>query len=129
MVVNGKGSMDTSLAVRARGITKCFGEVVALDGIDLDVAPGQIHGLAGPNGAGKTTLLGLLLGLAVPDSGRLEILGTPIGRTPAAPDGVAGFVDGPGLYPSLTARKNLSALASLRGYDAGRTVCVDDALE
>jgi ABC-2 type transport system ATP-binding protein len=119
--------MDTLLAVRARGITKCFGEVVALDGIDLDIAQGQIHGLVGPNGAGKTTLLGLLLGLAVADSGDLRILGTPVGRALAAPDGVAGFVDGPGLYPSLTARQNLAALAALHGRDA-RTTGIDDAL-
>jgi ABC-2 type transport system ATP-binding protein len=119
--------MDSLLAVRARGITKCFGDVVALDGIDLDVAQGRIHGLVGPNGAGKTTLLGLLLGLAVADSGRLEILGTPVGRTYAAPDGVAGFVDGPGLYPSLTARQNLAALAALRGGDA-RTAGIDDVI-
>lgn len=119
--------MDSLLAIRARGITKCFGDVVALDGIDLDVAQGQIHGLVGPNGAGKTTLLGLLLGLAVADGGRLEILGTPVGRTFAAPDGVAGFVDGPGLYPSLTARQNLAALAALRGQDA-RTAGIDDVL-
>ena len=120
--------MDTRLAVRARGITKCFGEVVALDGIDLDVPQGQIHGLVGPNGAGKTTLLGLLLGLAVADGGRLEILGTPVGRALAAPDGVAGFVDGPGLYPSLTARQNLAALVALRGRDR-RTSVIDDALD
>ncbi|MEV6608506.1 ABC transporter ATP-binding protein [Kutzneria sp. NPDC051319] len=119
--------MDTSLAVRARGITKCFGDVVALDGMDLDVAQGQIHGLVGPNGAGKTTLLGLLLSLAVADEGSLEILGAPVGRALTAPDGVAGFVDGPGLYPSLTARKNLAALATLRGRDA-RTAGIDDVL-
>ncbi|MFE4965597.1 ABC transporter ATP-binding protein [Streptomyces sp. NPDC056660] len=112
--------MDTLHAVRARGISKCFGDVVALDGVDLDVTQGQIHGLVGPNGAGKTTLLGLLLGLAVADGGRLEILGTPVERTLAAPDGVAGFVDAPGLYPSLTARQNLAALAALRGLDTGR---------
>jgi ABC-2 type transport system ATP-binding protein len=47
--------MDTLPAIRARGVTKCFGDVVALDGIDLDVAQGRIHGLVGPNGAGKTT--------------------------------------------------------------------------
>ncbi|MFG2053123.1 ABC transporter ATP-binding protein [Micromonospora sp. NPDC048930] len=120
--------MAALLAIRARGITKCFGDVVALDGIDLDVAQGQIHGLVGPNGAGKTTLLGLLLGLAVADGGRLEILGTPVGRALAAPDGVAGFVDGPGLYPSLTARQNLTALAALRGQDAC-TVGIDDVLD
>jgi ABC-2 type transport system ATP-binding protein len=120
--------MGTPLAVRARGTTKCFGDVVALDCIDLDVAQGQIHGLVGPNGAGKTTLLGLLLGLAVADDGHLEILGTPVGRALAAPDGVAGFVDGPGLYPSLTARQNLAALAALRSRGA-RTAGIDDVLD
>jgi ABC-2 type transport system ATP-binding protein len=120
--------MDTSLAVRARGITRYFGDVVALDGIDLDVAQGQIHGLVGPNGAGKTTLLGLLLGLAVADGGTLEILGTPISRALAAPEAVAGFVDAPGLYPSLTARQNLAALAALRGRDT-RTAGIDDVLD
>ncbi|MFJ6837798.1 ABC transporter ATP-binding protein [Streptomyces sp. NPDC091209] len=120
--------MDRPLAVRARGITKCFGDTVALDGVDLDVARGQIHGLVGPNGAGKTTLLGLLLGLAVADEGRLEILGTPLRRALAAPDGVAGFVDGPGLYPSLTARQNLAALAALRGQGA-RAAGVGDVLD
>jgi ABC-2 type transport system ATP-binding protein len=122
-----EGAMDTLLAIRARGVVKCFGDVVALDGIDLDVAQGQIHGLVGPNGAGKTTLLGLLLGLAVADRGNLEILGTPVRRALAAPDGVAGFVDGPGLYPSLTARQNLAALAALRGGGA-RTAGIDDVL-
>jgi ABC-2 type transport system ATP-binding protein len=117
--------MDVSLAVRARGITKCFGDVVALDGIDLDVAPGRIHGVVGPNGAGKTTLLGLLLGLAVADSGSLEVLGTPVSRALATPDGVAGFVDNPGLYPSLTARRNLAALSALRG---GGTADIDVVL-
>jgi ABC-2 type transport system ATP-binding protein len=106
---------DEPLAVRARGLRKFFGEVVALDGVDLNIAAGQVHGLVGPNGAGKTTLLGLLLGLAEADGGELEILGTPVRRTLAAPDGVAGFVDGPGLYPALTAWQNLAALARLRG--------------
>ncbi|MEU0256719.1 ABC transporter ATP-binding protein [Streptomyces sp. NPDC006184] len=120
--------MDSQLAIRARGITKYYGDVVALDGVDLDVTQGQIHGLVGPNGAGKTTLLGLLLGLAVADSGRLEVLGTPVGRAFEAPGGVAGFVDGPGLYPSLTARQNLAALTALRG-DGRRSAGIDDALE
>ncbi|MFI0730719.1 ABC transporter ATP-binding protein [Streptomyces sp. NPDC021225] len=119
--------MEELRAIRARGITKSFGNVVALDGIDLDVTQGQIHGLVGPNGAGKTTLLGLLLGLAVADGGRLEVLGTPVERALDAPDGVAGFVDGPALYPSLTPRQNLAALAALRGHDA-RTAGIDDVL-
>jgi ABC-2 type transport system ATP-binding protein len=121
-----QSSAGPSPAVRARGIGKSFGEVVALDGVDLEVAEGEVHGLVGPNGAGKTTLLGLLLGLAVADGGDLEILGSPMRRTLALPDGVAGFVDGPGLYPSLTARQNLAALARLRGSGADR---IDDALD
>ncbi|MGW5722438.1 ABC transporter ATP-binding protein [Amycolatopsis sp. NPDC003865] len=116
--------MDAPLAVRARGITKCFGDVVALDGVDFDVAPGHIHGLVGPNGAGKTTLLGLLLSLAVADEGSLEIFGAPAGKNLG---GVAGFVDGPGLYPSLTARQNLAALLGLYGRDR-KTPEIDDVL-
>ena len=114
--------------VRARQLTKFFGDVVALDGVDLDVAPGQIHGIVGPNGAGKTTLLGILLGLAFADKGSLEIMGAPVGRGRAVPDGVTGFVDGPGLYPALTARGNLAALAGLRGPGAP-TAGIDDVLE
>ncbi|RPE28578.1 ABC transporter ATP-binding protein [Kitasatospora cineracea] len=120
--------MDTLLAVRARGVTKRFGDVIALDGVDLEVAQGRIHGLVGPNGAGKTTLLGLLLGLAAADGGSLEILRTPVGRAQAAPEGVAGFVDGPGLYPALTARQNLAALAALRGRDR-RGAGIDEVLD
>src|SRR5262245_30328596 len=117
--------MNETPTVRARGVSKFFGDVVALDGVDLDIAEGRVHGLVGPNGAGKTTLLGLLLGLAHADGGDLEILGSPVRRSLALPDGVAGFVDGPGLYPSLTARQNLAALARLRG---GGSDGIGDAL-
>jgi ABC-2 type transport system ATP-binding protein len=120
--------MDTAVAVQGRGITKAFGDVVALDHVDVSVARGQIHGLVGPNGAGKTTLLGLLLGLAVADEGSLELFGEPVGRALAAPDGVSGFVDGPGLYPTLTAKQNLATLAALRPEDAV-PAGVDEALE
>jgi ABC-2 type transport system ATP-binding protein len=100
--------------------------VIALDGVDLAIAEGEVHGVVGPNGAGKTTLLGLLLGLARADGGDLEILGSPMRRTAALPDRVAGWVDGPGLYPSLTARQNLAALARLRGDGSDG---IGDALE
>ncbi|MDQ2852260.1 MAG: ABC transporter ATP-binding protein [Actinomycetota bacterium] len=119
--------MGMTCAVRARGITKTFSDVVALDGVDLDIPAGQVHGLVGPNGAGKTTLLGLLLGLSVADKGSLDILGRPVTTVLGVPDGVAGFVDGPGLYPSLTARQNLSALARLRGRSDNEEI--EQALE
>ena len=121
--------MGSSLAVRSRGTTKYFGDVVALDGVDLDIPRGEVHGLVGPNGAGKTTFLGLLLGLSVADRGGLEILGAPVDRVLGVPEGVSGFVDGPGLYPTLTARQNLVALARLRGHGGEGGADVDHALE
>lgn len=121
--------MSPRIAVRARSLTKIFGDVIALDGVDLDVPAGQIHGLVGPNGAGKTTLLGLLLGLSTADKGDLEILGASAGQMLSVAEGVAGFVDGPGLYPGLTARQNLSALASLRGSDSAGRADIEDLLD
>ena len=123
---SGDHQMERTAAVRGRGLTKSFGEVIALDHVDLDVLEGQVHGLIGPNGAGKSTLLGLLLGLAVADRGALEVLGARVSRRLALPKGIAGFVDGPGLYPSLTPRQNLVALARLGGGASGD---VERALE
>ena len=104
--------------------------VVGLGTFRLDVAldlGASVVAVVGPNGAGKTTLLGLLLGLSAADEGRLEILGAPVGRAFAAPEGVSGFVDGPGLYPTLTARRNLAALAGLRPRGA-RAAGIDEVL-
>ncbi len=114
--------MDWSPVARARGMTKTFGNVIALDSVDFDVDVGQVIGVVGPNGAGKTTLLGLLLGLSTADSGSLDILGARMGRGVTVPDSVSGFLDGPGLYPALTARQNLAALAALRRPDRSRNV-------
>lgn len=111
-------------AIRIRAITKHFDDVIALDGVDLDVPTGQIHGLVGPNGAGKTTLLGMLLGLTAPTSGEGEVLDQRLGRTRVVPTGVAGFLDGPGLYPTLTARQNLTSSLTLAGRRAE-----DDAVD
>ena len=116
-------------AIRARGLTKAFGHVVALDGVDLDVPTGRIHGLVGPNGAGKTTLLGLFLGLTKADGGALELLGERIGGPLSLRGSVSGFVDGPGLYPTLTARQNLKALDYLRHAGGRRSVTAEELLE
>ncbi|OIJ27441.1 ABC transporter ATP-binding protein [Nocardioides luteus] len=120
--------MSARAAVHARSLTKIFGDVIALEDVDLDVPAGQIHGLVGPNGAGKTTLLGLLLGLSVADKGTLEILGVPSGDVLSVAHGVAGFVDSPGSYPGLTARQNLTSLASLRG-EVRASGDIDDLLD
>jgi ABC-2 type transport system ATP-binding protein len=63
------------IAVRCRGLVKRYGEVVAVDGLDLEVRRGECFGLLGPNGAGKTTTLEILEGLTVPDAGEVEVLG------------------------------------------------------
>jgi ABC-2 type transport system ATP-binding protein len=62
-------------AIRAVGLTKRYDEATAVDGLDLDIAAGEVFGLLGPNGAGKTTTILMLLGLTEPTSGSMEILG------------------------------------------------------
>jgi len=103
-------------ALEAVGLFKRYGERRAVQGVDLVVEAGQIHGLLGPNGAGKTTLMRMLLGLARPDAGVVRLLGQAAG-TPSRPlpEGVAGFVDTPCFYPYLSGRRNLSLLARLDG--------------
>jgi ABC-2 type transport system ATP-binding protein len=96
-------------------VVKHFGATRALDGFDLVVEDGQLHGLLGPNGAGKTTLLRLLLGLLRPDAGDIELLGQRQGAQGAALDRVAGFVEEPAFYPYLTAADNLELLIRLDG--------------
>jgi iron complex transport system ATP-binding protein len=71
--------MQTKSIVRARSISKSFGDIIALNGIDLDVPEGQIHGLVGPNGAGKTTLLQVAATLLYPTEGTVEVLGERLG--------------------------------------------------
>ena len=114
------------VAVRVSGVRKSFGQTVALDGVDLVVRKGSVHGLLGPNGAGKSTLLRILLGLAAPDSGSVAVLGGDplLGGTRL--DRVAGFVDAPRFHPYLSVARTLAMLAVLDGGDAsGR---VDPAL-
>ena len=62
-------------AIRAVGLTKRYGDTLALDGLDLEVSEGEVYGYLGPNGAGKTTTIRLLLGLHRPSGGRAELFG------------------------------------------------------
>lgn len=118
-------------ALRARGLSKRFDAIVAVDGVDLTLAPGEVRGLLGPNGAGKTTLLRMLLGLIEPDGGSAELLGHSLAelRTRAL-QGVGGFVEDPSFYPYLSARQNLGLLARLDGSrGTAASSAIDAALE
>jgi len=109
--------VNDSLPVSARGLVKVYGELVAVDHVDLTVEKGDVFGYLGPNGAGKTTSLRMLLGLIRPTEGSIRLFGRdPHVVGAKALDGVAGFVEGPTFYPYLTARRNLRLLAA---YDDG----------
>jgi ABC-2 type transport system ATP-binding protein len=105
--------------VAARGLVKRYGDIVAVDHVDLTVERGDVFGYLGPNGAGKTTSLRMLLGLIRPTEGSAQLFGRdPLQVGARALDGVAGFVEGPRFYPYLSGRKNLRLLADLDGGTA-----------
>jgi ABC-2 type transport system ATP-binding protein len=113
--------------VKARGLVKRYGEVLAVDHIDLNVQAGDVYGFLGPNGAGKTTTLRMALGLITPTEGTVELFGRdPLRRGAEALEGVAGFVEAPRFYPYLSGRKNLELLAALDGD--GASARIDEAL-
>jgi ABC-2 type transport system ATP-binding protein len=119
--------MPVDAALDVRGLQKTFGDVRAIDGLDLMVATGQVHGLVGPNGAGKTTLLRILFALVAPDDGVVTILGqTSDDADESSIDGVGGFVEEPRFYPYLTARRNIELMADL---DGGGHANIDEVLE
>jgi ABC-2 type transport system ATP-binding protein len=103
--------------VTASGLVKRYGEIVAVDHVDLTVEPGDVFGYLGPNGAGKTTSLRMMLGLIRPSEGSVRLFGRdPLAEGAKALAGVAGFVEEPRFYPYLSGRKNLRLLAD---YDDG----------
>lgn len=100
-----------TLAIDLRGLHKSFGAVHAVDGIDLAVTPGEVVAFLGPNGAGKTTTIDLLLGLAEPDAGSVQVLGLDPGR--AIADGrVSAVMQTGGLLKDLTVAETVELTAS-----------------
>jgi ABC-2 type transport system ATP-binding protein len=103
-------------AIRAEGLTKRYGETLALDALDLRVEPGEVYGYLGPNGAGKTTTIRLLLGLHRPSAGRAELFGVDAWREPVAAHRRVAYVAGePLLWPELTSAETLAFIARLHG--------------
>jgi ABC-2 type transport system ATP-binding protein len=123
------GQAATSPAVEAIGLRKRFGEIHAVDGIDLALAPGRIYGLLGPNGSGKTTLIRLLTGLARATGGEARILGTKMPSRQAL--GRIGYMpQAEAIYPELSVGENLAFFARLEGHaDRGAIDRVLDLVE
>ncbi len=106
----------TTPAIRTMGLTKTYGPVTALDGLDLEIAPGEVVGYLGPNGAGKTTTIRLLLGLARPTGGRAEIFGFDCQRQALKAHRRLAYVPGEAyLWPSLTGAEVLHVLGRVQG--------------
>ncbi len=106
----------SNAAIRTVGLTKRYGDVVALDQLDLEVAQGEVVGYLGPNGAGKTTTIRLLLGLSRPTEGRSEIFGLDCQRQPVETHRRLAFVAGEAnLWPSLTGAETLALLGRVHG--------------
>ena len=104
----------TAPAVEAASLHKAFGEIRAVDGIDLALTPGRIYGLLGPNGSGKTTLIRLLTGLARASDGEARILGTLM-PSRAALARIGYMPQSEAIYPDLSVLENLRFFAALQG--------------
>jgi len=113
------GPASDAVPVIARGLVKRYGDLAAVDHVDLTVERGDVYGYLGPNGAGKTTSLRMLLGLIRPTEGSAHLFGRdPLLDGARALDGVAGFVEAPRFYPYLSGRRNLELLAAFDGGGA-----------
>ena len=98
-------------ALELRGLTKRFGDFVAVENLNLAVRRGDVYGFLGPNGSGKSTTIRMILGLVRPTSGEIRIFGRPA-TGPGERAKMAGFVEAPGFYEYLSARDNLRLLAA-----------------
>jgi ABC-2 type transport system ATP-binding protein len=116
-------------AVVTDGLTKRFGERVAVDRIEIELPAGVVCGFVGPNGAGKTTTIAMLLGLIRPTAGSAEVLGHPISEPAAYLARVGALIEAPSFYPTLSGRRNLEVLARLGRIDRGRIAEVLELVE
>jgi len=110
------------VAIRARGLSKRFGQLVAVDRVDLDVPARHVYGFLGPNGSGKSTTIRMLCGLLTPTDGEIEVLGL---RVPAQADELRSHIGYMtqkfSLFEDLTVRENLEFLAAIQGVPKSKT--------
>jgi ABC-type multidrug transport system ATPase subunit len=118
--------------IRTAGLTKRFGKIVAVDGLDLDVREGDVYGFLGPNGSGKTTTVRMLLGLVLATKGDITVLGEPMPKAArrVLPH-VGALVEGPAAYAHLSGRTNLSLFDAMGpgGSRRTRATRIEAALE
>jgi len=109
-------------AIATQSLTRSFGELVAVEDMDLRVAPGQFFGFLGPNGAGKSTTIKMLTGLLAPTSGRIQILGLDFARETVAVKRQIGVVpEGLALFGRLTGSEYLTFVGRMYGLDRETT--------
>ena len=113
-------------AIAARGLTKSFGGMTAVDDLSFEVVPGRVTAFVGPNGAGKSTTLRMLVGLVTPDAGTASILGMPYGSLDRPAATVGAVLDAASFHPLRSGRDHLRVMAAASGLDDGR---VDDVLD
>src|SRR5699024_8635153 len=110
------GLMEGALAIEARGLHKAFGHAKALDGLDLRVRRGEVHGVLGPNGAGKSTTIRVLLGVQRADAGSVRLLDGDPWREAVRLHRRLAYVSGDvDLWPNLTGGEAIDLFARLRG--------------
>ena len=108
--------MNDTYSIRAEKLHKRFGELPAVDGVSLQVKPGEIYGLVGPDGAGKTTTLRLLIGALKADEGEAVICGYSVNRQVEQARGTVGYLSQRfSLYDDLTVLENIRFFAEVRG--------------
>jgi ABC-2 type transport system ATP-binding protein len=117
-----KGIAMTAAAIVTEKLTRRFGALLAVDGIDLQVAAGQFFGFLGPNGAGKSTTIKMLTGLLAPSSGRVQLLGLDFSSNPVEVKRQIGVVpEGMGLFERLTGSEYLNFVGRMYGLDRATT--------
>jgi ABC-2 type transport system ATP-binding protein len=103
-------------AIDIRDVTKCYGQFTAVDGLTLEVRPGELFAFLGPNGAGKTTTIKMIAGLLTPDAGCVHLCGYPMGRDGRLAKAQLAYVpDEPFLYEKLSGREFLDFVAEMYG--------------
>jgi ABC-2 type transport system ATP-binding protein len=108
----------SDLAIRAQGLSRNFGDLIAVNAVDLQIPTGQIYGFLGPNGSGKTTLIRTLCGLLTPTAGEINVLGLKIPEESEALRRKIGYMTQKfSLYDDLTVEENMQFMASIYGFN------------